>query len=473
MHDDPSQIEFNRSALQLGLRDTIGLMIGIVVGTAIFRSPPIVFSCMSNGWQAIGIWLVGGVLCLAGAVCYAELAVALPRNGGEYHYIRQSMGSKVGFVFAWVQLCGVYTASISALAYAFGDYAATITQYDANVQPLFAGAVVAGLCMINLSVGVNWKCLHNALSLAVLTGLLAIVGAAILFGHDRLYACGVSFGAPRKEPLAVGVALIHVLYAYGGWQESVYVAAEIRDRKRNIPRSLVGGLALIAIFYASVNWAYLAILGYDRAIASSAPATDAMRLLAGGIGATLTSILVMLAIAGSINGMLITSARLYRSLGKDYRLMRWLDSGDDDGPPVQAILLQAAASVGLIATVGTDIGRTLTQSALSAVGGRPIEWEGYAGGFEVIIAACAPLFWGSLLLAGVTVLLLRSKSVIPRGYAMPCYPVPPIVFCSTCCFMLHSSIRYAGGLAVVGVLIVLAGVLACAFVREKAEQPEM
>ena len=286
-HDPPSP----SIAPRLGLWDAVSIIVGIVVGTAIFKSPMMVFQSTGGSWQALGAWLVGGVLSLCGALCYAELATTYPRDGGDYEYLGRAYGRWLGFLFGWCQLTVILSASIGTMAYAFADYAAAIWPNLAEQTAWLAVGAVVLLALVNAAGGVAGTTTQNVLSALKVFGLLCIVAAGVWAGSATTFSSAAASTA--SEP-SFGLAMVFVLYAFGGWSDAAFVAAEVRDQHRNLPRALLIGTLAITVLYLAVNAAYLAVLGFDAARQSSTPAADVLELAGGRWGRTAISLLVML-----------------------------------------------------------------------------------------------------------------------------------------------------------------------------------
>ena len=454
---------------RLGLWDAVSIIVGIVVGTAIFKSPMMVFQSMGGPWQALGAWLAGGVLSLCGALCYAELATTYPRDGGDYEYLGRAYGRWLGFLFGWCQLTVILSASIGTMAYAFADYAAAIWPNLAEQTAWLAVGAVMVLALVNAIGGVAGKTTQDVLSALKVFGLLCIVAAGVWAGSVTTIS---SAGTSSAFEPSFGLAMVFVLYAFGGWSDAAFVAAEVRDQHRNLPRALLIGTLTITVLYLAVNAAYLAVLGFDAARQSSTPAADVLELACGRWGRTAISLLVMLSALGAINGMILTGSRVYSTLGEDYRTVGWLANWNRrSAVPLVAVAIQGLAAVLLILSVGTPSGRGIVDRALGSIGLPALPWEEYFGGFETLLAGSAPVFWMFFLLTGVTVFVFRLREPnAERPFAVPLYPLPPLVFCATSLYMVYASVSYAGWLVLIGIVPLAVGAVLLLVVRRADEK---
>lgn len=439
----------------LSVWDGVSIIVGIVVGVSIFKSPPMVFSSVTGPWQMMGVWLAGGVLSFIGALCYAELTTAYPYSGGDYVYLTKAYGSFVGFLFGWAQLIAILTGSIGAMAYVFASYAGSLWSLEGDLWMAgLATGAVAVLSVLNLLGVVVGKRVQNLLTIAKLAGLGAIV------------ICGMALGggaslvrAEAIEKPALGLAMIFVLYTYGGWNDAAFVAAEVRDQRRNLPRVLLMGTALITVVYLIVNLSYLWALGFDGVCTSEAPAADVLANSVGPWGSKIISVLVMVSALGAVNGMILTGSRVYASLGADHRIFaalaywhpRWR-------APIWSLLASAAVAITMILVVGTEAGRTALDKSFLAVKLNPLPWDRFHGGFDTLVAGTAPVFWLFFLLTGVSLFILRWKDGgTERPFRVPLFPITPLIFCGVCVYMLYSSLTYARQLALLGVVPLVVG----------------
>lgn len=440
------------SAASLGLWDSISIIVGIVVGVSIFTVPALIFGNVSGPWQGLGAWLLGGVLSLIGALCYAELATTYPKMGGDYVYLNRAFKPWTGFLFGWGRLSVIQTASIGSLAYIFAEYAVRLSngRLDADHTVWLACACVLGVTVVNVMGIVVGKTAQNILTAAKVLGLLGIlVGGLYAFQGAEAFAVENPVGKG-----GLGFAMIFVLYAYGGWNDTAFVAAETRNRKRNIPRSLIMGIGIITGLYLLINLAYMMGMGFEGARVSWVPAADVLTPMLGDRGGQAMSLLVMLSVLGAVNGVALTGARVHVAMGRDHRLFsvlgRW---HPEKHSPFWALMAQAAIALLMIVAVGTDWGRGSIDKIMVGLGfsvsGLP--WAEYHGGFDTLVAGTAPVFWIFFYLTGVAMLVLRVKDRnVPRPFVTPFYPILPLIFCGTCLYMLWQSVAYAKELSMFG-----------------------
>jgi amino acid transporter len=439
-----------RPDARLGLGDAISLMVGIVVGASVYETPPEILRNVSSPWRGLGVWALGGALSLAGALCYAELASTYPGVGGDYIYLRRAFGPWLGFLFGWAQLVVVRTANLGMMAFIFARYAGTLWDLPDESAPILAVAAVAVLSVFNLLGVVLGKWVQNALSLAKVLGLAGIVAAGLCWGQPGAFHTGGAVTGP-----GFGWAMILVLFAYGGWSDAAFVAAELR-RPRDIPRILVLGTAAITLIYLAVNAAYIVGLGFDGVRTSKAVAAELLDQPLGAFAAKAMCVLVMVSALGSINGTIFAGARVYAALGADHPAFAWLGRWHPrSGSPPWSLVAQALISSAMIAAVSTVGGPSTSGPAVVPPG-----QQSGLGGFEALLAGTTPVFWLFFLLTGVALFVLRRKDRrIERPFALrrPFYPLVPLLFCGTCLFMLYAALVFAGRLALLGVAPLLLG----------------
>jgi amino acid transporter len=447
---------------QLGLWDAVSIIVGIVIGSSIFTTPPTIFQNVPGPWSALGVWLLCGVLSLVGALCYAELATTYPRSGGDYVYLTRAFGPSVGFLFGWAQLAVILPGSTGAMAFIFGDYAADLFAVSADSRTAFAalaGSVAVVVLALTNGVGVVFgKGVQNALVATKVLGLGGIIMVGLL--HSEPDAFHVS--RPMADDAAgLGLAMILVLYAYGGWNDAALVAADLR-RREDITRALILGTLGITLIYLAVNAGYILGLGFDAARgAGQTVASDLLRKGLGNAGGKVMNVLVMISALGAINALLFTRTRLNAALGADHRLFALLGRWHPTlKTPVWALAVQSGITLVMIFLVGTATGRGAIDALLGAVRVGPVPWDRYFGGFNTIFAGTAPVFWAFFLLTGVSLFVLRIKDPkIERPFSLPfpLFPLLPVVFCGMCVFGLYSASDYARWVSLIGVVPLAVG----------------
>jgi amino acid transporter len=390
----------------LGLWDAVSIIVGIVVGAGIYQTSPTILWMTGSSWIALVAWAVGGVVSFFGALCYAELASAYPRAGGDIVYLNRAFGRWCGFLFGWVQLTVILTGSIGAMAFVFANYSIRLFQDQFGITLgtytafAFAGGAILLLTLTNIIGVVVGKTVQNVLTVAKIIGLTAIIVAGFMVPTPGAFAPpeNIDFFPPM-----IGVALVLILYTYGGWNDAAFVAAEVQDGKKNITRSLVIGILVITLLYMLVNVAYISSLGFAGAMGSRQIAADVLNRGFGKGGVTLMCVLVMVSSLGAVNGLIFTGARVYATIGKDYAILGWMGSWSrgENGAPVPALLSQGVLAMALVFLVGTDAGRNginwlLDQTALRTAE-RPVLLD---DGSEGMVEAPAghvlsPIAWDS------------------------------------------------------------------------------
>lgn len=422
---------FTEPERSLSTADAAVLVVGLVLGVGIFRAPQLVAANVGSGAEFLGLWVLGGLISLAGGLCYAELATAFSSTGGEYHFLKRAFGRSTGFMFAWARMTVLQTGSIAILAFVIGDFAAPLLGFGPGAVPGLAAASVVGLTAINLAGLRHARGTQYALTGIEVAGLLAVIAAGLLAGASARAP------APAASTPTLGLAMVFVLLTFGGWSEAAYLSAEVRDPVRGIPRALLWGIGTITALYLAANAAYLHGLGLSGIAGSDTVAADVVGAAVGPWGAGAVSAAVVIAALSSANATILTGARSNFAFGRDWRLFaplaHWRAAGS---VPARALLVQGAITLALIGF-----------GALAR------------GGFEAMVAYTAPVFWLFLLLSGAAVIVLRRREPdAPRPFRVPLYPWTPLAFCATSAYMLASSLAYAGRGALLGVAVMLVGV---------------
>jgi basic amino acid/polyamine antiporter, APA family len=409
--------------------DAIAIVIGMVIGPGIFKTPAIVASSAGNEINTLGLWLAGGIISLIGALCYAELTSTYPHAGGEYHYLGKAYGRRIAFLFAWARMTIIQTGSIAMLAFIIGDYAAEAFNFGKYSSSLYAAATVFILTAVNLRGIYPSSRLQKTLMGGIILGLAVIISVGLFSAGEPINNNGF------RTDIVIGHAMIFVLLTYGGWNEAAYLSAEVGKKRMEIAKVLFYSIGIITFIYLVMNFALLRGLGFETVAGSEAVAADLVSKVMGNNWVKLISIIIAVAAFSTVNAVMITGARTNYALGEDFRQFRFLSKWNEHAP-ANAFIFQAGVALLLIAL------GSFTRS-----------------GFITMVEFTAPVFWFFFLLVGISVFILRWKEPkMERPFRVPFYPVLPLIFCLTAVFMLHSSLVYTGIGAFIGVLVLLTGI---------------
>ena len=435
----------------LGLSDATAIIVGLIVGAGIFGTPAIVAGAAGSESMAILAWVVGGLISIVGAMCYAELATAYPSAGGEYHFLGRAFGRSLAFLYGWARLTVIVAGSIAIFAFLFGEYLSRVISLGEHSAAIWAGLIVIVLSAVNY-IGIReGKAAQDLFTLLEVGGLVLIVVAGLFL------APALSAVEPAAATAAVpaastpwylgagpGLAMIFVLFTYGGWNDAAYISAEVKDPKRNMSRALILSISIVTVLYVLVNLAYFRGLGFDAVVRSDAVAADLLKRVWGEFGEKLISIMIAIAALTSVNGSIIVGARSNYALGRDWPILGWLGHWDaKHGSPRNATLAQGVIALALV--------------LLGAI---------QKTGFKGLVEFTAPVFWAFFLLTGISLFVLRWRdSATERPFRVPGYPLLPLVFVAACAYLLYSSIDYHGRNAVVGVAVLAVGALVLLLAR--------
>ena len=416
----PSQPDSAQPLRLLHPFSAIALIVGIVVGAGIFKTPSLVAGISGDAGWALVLWVVGALISIAGALCYAELCTAYPNAGGDYHFLQRAFGRDLSFMYGWSRATIINTGSIALLAFVFGDYMSTLIPLGAYSSAIWALAVVVLLTLVNVA-GLNASSrVQTLLTVLEVLGLLAVVVAG--FWVDAPASGAISWFVQAPAPAQWGLCLVFVLLTFGGWNESAYVSAELRGGPRTMVWVIVASMAALTAIYLLVNLALLMGLGLKGLASSKTAASDLLGLAFGPWAHKALGLFVAIAALTSINATMIVGARTNFAVGRDWNALRKLGQWQLQlGSPRQALWMQAFISIALI-LLGTQ----------------------EADGFSAMVEFTAPVFWGFLFLVGLSVIWLRqTDGQTERPFKVPLYPLLPLIFCSACAWLTYSSITYA------------------------------
>jgi len=422
---------------ELGLFSAALLVVGGIIGSGIFFTPAETARALPSGAWVLGVWALGGVVALAGALTYAELGAMLPEAGGAYVYVREAFGKLPAFLLGWMTWLLIATGAIAAVALGFADYLGRFIATDLVGGRMGVAAITIMVFTATNYIGVKpGTVTANIFTVAKIVALSALIGVGMFAPWD--VAPAVVANAPVAPPIAQGfaAAFVAVLFTIGGWQQTNMVAGEIKDPARTLPKALAIGIAIVIAIYLGANIVYLKALGRDGLAASTAVAADTAQHYVGAWGARAITIAAMLSIFGFVNVALLTNARVLFALGADGAFLPAAGRVHPRfGSPHIALLMIGVWSLVLLFGTGGKIG-TLLDGVVFA------DW----------------IFFG---LGAASVFALRkSRPELPRPYKVLGYPLLPgfFVLCAAAgvvsAFVAHVSMSLIGtGMLAVGALV--------------------
>lgn len=412
----------------VGVVHATALVVANMVGAGIFTTSGLLAETLASPAWILGVWLAGGVLALAGADVYAELGAMMPRAGGEYVYLRRAFHPLVGFLSGWTSLFVGFSAPIAASAIAFGEYLAAVAP---AVPP--DGAAVAlvlittGLHMASVTWGSRVQTGFTALKVLLLLGFVL---GGVLAGTGDLENLASGEGAPT--PGALGVSLVFVAFAYSGWNAAAYVAGEIEDPGRTLPRALLGGTALVTVLYLALNAVFF-YAAPAEALAGKVEVGHAVaRSLFGAEAGDIFSTLIALALMSSVSAMVMAGPRVYLAMAEDGLFFRALTRRGRSGAPWAAVALQGALAVALVLSAAFDA-------------------------LLVYIGFTLSLFGALTVLAAF--MLRRQAPREPRPYRARAWPISPVAFLALSGWMVMWSVAERPVESLAGVATLGAGAL--------------
>ena len=409
-------------------------MVGVMIGSGIFATPPIVAGYVPNAAGMLGIWALGGLAALCGALCFAELTGMFPMTGGSYAFLREAYGRFPSFAYGWSALLITYPASIAAVSVVFTAYLANFVPIAETTRPWIAALMCLVLTGLNI-VGVRL----GATLLRVMTGAkivaLGLVAVAGIVAAKHLAPSGTPLGTPPNPSwslAALALAFTSVVWTYEGWADGPTIAGETRRPERDVPRGLLLGTLAVTAIYLLANVAYLLVLGLDGQRHTDRAAVAIADAAFGSRGGAFVTLLVLVSTLGSILGMIIAGSRVFFAMGRDGLFFAWVGNVHSRFHTPAAALM----GVGLI-------------SALYAVVGT---FEGIIRYFVFV----SGLFF--LLIIGSVFLHRRRRPNAPRPVRIPFYPLPPLFYLAVEVTLLVQLLRENAGPSLIGLAIVLASV---------------
>ncbi|HEU4796232.1 MAG TPA: amino acid permease [Pyrinomonadaceae bacterium] len=429
-------------ARRLGLFDATMIVMGGIIGSGIFMNPQVVALEVHTPFLILGAWTIGGLFALAAAFIWAELAAVRPDVGGQYAYLREAFHPAVAFLYGWVLLLVIQTGGMAAVAVTFSRYFVELTGLPLGYSQL-AALVLAVLTIVNC-LGVRAG--STVQSVLMVLKILAIVS---------LVACGLLFGArvndstgwldrPASFDLltSFGAVLVPVIFAYGGWQTATFVAGEIKEPRRNLPRGLILGVTGVVLLYLAANVLYLVVLGTSGLAASAAPASDVMRRALGEAGARAIAAGIAISTVGFLSQSMLTAPRVYYAMAQDGLFFKSVGTVHPrTRAPIVAIALQGVLAI-VIAILGT-----------------------YKDILDYVVSVDV-IFFG---LTACCIFVFRKRE--PRDAAgvvrVPGHPLTTILFIAICWAVAVNTVYHAPRNTLSGLAILLAGLPAYWFWRTR------
>lgn len=426
---------------RLGPFDATMLVMGGIVGAGIFVNPAEVARHVGTPGLIVGVWVLGGLIAMAGALVYAELADRRPEIGGQYAYLRDAYGQTPAFLYGWSLLLVIQSGGMAAVAITFARYFLELTSW-----PLPAGAVAAGVLVLLTAI----NCLGVRVGGTLQSGLMVLKIAAIAL----LVICGwafapanAGFAAPQEAAVpasgliaAIGAAMTPVMFAYGGWQTSSFVAGEMRDPRRDLSRALLWGVAGVVLLYTAVAFVCVYALGPQGLADSTTPATDTMRLALGDRGATLIALGIAISALGFLSQGMLTTPRVYFAMAEDGLFFRKIaEVNSATHAPVFAILLQGAVAIAI---------------ALSGTYGQILSY-----------VVSVDFIWFGL--TGAALFVFRKSASPGEGFRAPGHPLTTGLFVLACGLIVIATVFNNPVNSGIGFLILLTGIPVCRYWQRK------
>ena len=399
---------------RLGLFSAVAVLVGSTIGSGIFRVPSTVATDVGSlGGMAL-VWVLGAVVALFGALTLAELAAIFPRSGGIYVFLREAYGPLPAFLFGWTELLVIRPSALGGIAVVFATYGASVFGLPESTVHWIAAAAIIVLALANIRSALWAAGVVNVTTTAKVIALAAIAIIAFMFGNAATGALTTTFHFQPNSWGGFGLALIAVMWTYDGWADLTFVAGEVKDPARIMPRALLLGTGLIIVLYLVVNFAYLFVLPINEMAGSKLVAADAARKVFGAAGASAMAAVVMLSAFGGLSGSTLTGPRILYAMADDglfFKPIAWVHR--EFQTPWVAIAVTSALGAAYVSI------RSFERLADDFILGI---WPFYA------------------LAVGAVFVLRRRRPDIERPYRTAGYPLVPLVFLVASVLMLGNSV---------------------------------
>lgn len=436
-------------ARRLGLFDATMTVMGGIVGSGIFMNPYVVARQVHSPALILTVWVAGGFIALAGAFIYAELSARRPQVGGQYAYIREAYHPLVAFIYGWALLLVTQTGGMAAVAVTFARYFVELTHLPV-AEWIIAALALGTLTVINCLGVKAGSTTQSILMVLKIVAIAALVACGLLLGGKPApVAAEPALDRPVSFDLltAIGAAMVPVLFAYGGWQTACFIAGEVREPRKNMPRGLIIGVIGVVALYLGVNFVCVRVLGTSGLAATTAPASDVMRHALGEIGARLIAAGIGISTLGFLSQSMLTAPRVYYAMAEDrlfFKSVGWIHPRTR--VPATAIILQGVCAV------------------IIALSGRYEQILNYVVSVDFI-------FFG---LSATCIFALRrhdtSAGTASRGYNIPGHPVTTVLFVAASWLVVANTVFKYPKNTIIGLAIMVAGVPVYFFWKRKGSR---
>jgi APA family basic amino acid/polyamine antiporter len=414
------------------------LVVANMIGTGVFTSLGFQVAAISSDFALIALWVVGGVAALCGALCYAELATALPRSGGEYNYLSRIFHPAVGFLAGWISAVVGFPAPIALAAIAFGKY---IQVFVPGVSPVVISLVVVWVITAIHLLGIRVEEMFQNWATFLKVALILVLIVAGLFVANPQHL-NLTPGPGTLQTLISGpfaVSLVYVMYSYSGWNAATYITEEVENPAKNVPWALLAGTVIVTLFYVVLNFVFL--LATPKQILSGQVEVGLLagRAIFGPLGGNLVSALIGIGLIATISAMAWIGPRITKRMAEDLPKLRVFGRSSPHGTPYIAVLFQLIAVTVLVVTGTFDAVLVYTQFSL--------------------------LLCSFLTVLGLIVLRIREPA-LKRPYKVWLYPITPILFLIITLHMMVFVIRDKPTESLLGLITAIAGLIIFFFSRE-------
>ncbi len=416
---------------ELSLFGLTMIAIGSCIGSGIFMTPAKIAAELPDPTWIIAVWILGGIVALTGALTFAELGGLFPKAGGVYVFLKEAYGSLVAFLYGWVILMVITTGAIAALSVTFAQYLDSLLGFGEQFQigvAMIAIVIVTAVNVLGVKTGEFFSNLFTTLKLL---GILLIIILGILWAAPAEGLFESSTNTEKSLSSAFALALIGVLWSYGGWHHTSYLAGEAKNPKRDIPRAMIFGALIVTLTYVLSNIAYLNMLPIEQIAASDAVATDAVKTIIPN-AAIMIALLIAISTFGTTGIYTLTAPRIYFAMAKDGVFFKRLAKLHPTyGTPMFAIILQSTWAIVLLR---------------------------YWGTFYDLISYVVFMDWVFMTLAASSIFIFRQKmKTAERPYKTLLYPITPLIFIAISLWFIGSTLIGQPVQAIAGIVILLLG----------------